>query len=374
VKRFLVLLVVVAGGLAWASFSVPSNAAVVNGQAISQSQVDRDVSTIANNNAYFCYLKAQEAVESGGRVSISEANGVGQQSADGPRTSSTTAFVASYLETEVGHQLVSGLAAQHDIHVSSSDLSAARTQFEDEISSVMQEVAGSQFECGSTPLTGQAVLATLPSWFVNEQVQFYATFADLEQSLSGLGTSTSALQTYFDAHKSEFDTACFTVAQYTTASAAEATKAAVYEGGSFAKLATEEPQGGPQGCDVLATIVSELPATADLSSLPVNTVSNPVEVDGQYLLIEITSRSSTSFATAESAVKNAVEVVQSKKAATAIDKAERTASVTLDPRYGTWHSVDAQVLVPSAPTPADVLDAGVNSPAVASTSSTPASS
>ena len=48
-KRFLVLLVVLAGGLAWAAFSVPSNAATVNGSAISQQDLNSDVSAIAGS-------------------------------------------------------------------------------------------------------------------------------------------------------------------------------------------------------------------------------------------------------------------------------------------------------------------------------------
>ncbi|HEY1829030.1 MAG TPA: peptidylprolyl isomerase [Acidimicrobiales bacterium] len=374
-KRFLVLLVVVAGGLAWAAFGVPSNAATVNGQAISQSQLNSDVTAISNSATYFCYLNGQQVVESDGGAGIAPVNGVGQQTSAGPRTSATTAFVANYLDTEVGHQLVDELAAQRHLTVTAADLTTARTQFEDQISSIMSDVEGSQYQCssGTTALTGQAVLATMPSSFINEQVKFFATVNVLEESLSGLATSTASLKTYFEAHQSQFDTACFTVAQYTSESTAEATRAAVFEGGSFATLAAEQPQGGPQGCDVLATIISELPASADLSSLPLNTVSPPVEVDGQYLLIEMTSRSSTSFATAESAVKNAVELVQSKKAESAIGTAEHHASVTLDPRYGTWHSLNAQVLVPKTPLPADVLDAGVNSP-VAAAASKPASS
>jgi hypothetical protein len=48
-KRFLVLLVVLAGGVAWAAFSVPSNAATVNGSAISQQDLNSDVSAKANS-------------------------------------------------------------------------------------------------------------------------------------------------------------------------------------------------------------------------------------------------------------------------------------------------------------------------------------
>ena len=59
-KRLIVLLIVLAGGLAAAAFAVPSNAATVNGAAISQDQVNSDLSAIASSQDYQCFLNAEE--------------------------------------------------------------------------------------------------------------------------------------------------------------------------------------------------------------------------------------------------------------------------------------------------------------------------
>ena len=65
-KRFLVLLVVLAGGVAAAAFTVPSNAATVNGTSISQQDLNSDVNAIAHSTYYQCYLNSQEYLSSEG--------------------------------------------------------------------------------------------------------------------------------------------------------------------------------------------------------------------------------------------------------------------------------------------------------------------
>ena len=65
-KRLLVLLVLLVGGLVAAALSVPTNAAVVNGTAISQQQLNSDVSAIAGSPYYQCYLNSEDYLASNG--------------------------------------------------------------------------------------------------------------------------------------------------------------------------------------------------------------------------------------------------------------------------------------------------------------------
>jgi len=60
------LLIVLAGGLAWAAFSVPSNAATVNGATISQHDLNSDVNAIAGSEYYQCYLNSEAYLSSNG--------------------------------------------------------------------------------------------------------------------------------------------------------------------------------------------------------------------------------------------------------------------------------------------------------------------
>ena len=66
-KRFIVALIIAAGGLAAAAFAIPKNAATVNGTAVTQSQLNADVTAIAKSPDYQCYLNAQAYLESSGQ-------------------------------------------------------------------------------------------------------------------------------------------------------------------------------------------------------------------------------------------------------------------------------------------------------------------
>jgi PPIC-type PPIASE domain len=362
VKRLIVLLVVLAGGLIAAALSVPSNAAVVNGTAISQQALNADVTAIAGSPEYQCYLNAQTAIASSGQSQLPPVAGAGKGQG-GQSATATTAFVASYLDTEVGHQLILQLAERRGVVVT-PDLSAgARTAYEDEISTVMSQAAQSQdprYTCGAAePLTGQQVLSTLPSWFVDEQVQFQATVEALQEDVSGVGSSPAELQRYFDEHRSAFDTACWTAAVYSSEAAAN-TALAQAQGTPFSQVATQGG-GGPQGCAVLSDIAARLPSSFTLDDLAVGTVSFPIAIgNGEYALIQVTSRTPAAFDTARAAVARAVQQKGASAAQRVVQAAERRATVSVDPRYGQWVPATAQVFVPFPPERSDVLNVGAN--------------
>ena len=173
-KRLVVLLIVLAGGLAAAAFAVPSNAATVNGASISQQPLNSDLTAIADSPEYQCYLKAEQAVESNGEVKLPPVDGAGHTDTGGSHPTVTTAFAANYLDTEILHQLILELAAKDHVDPTAQDLSAARASLVAQITEVLQEVEGSAYACGATPVTGKVVLATLPGSFVDENVRFDA--------------------------------------------------------------------------------------------------------------------------------------------------------------------------------------------------------
>src|SRR5580704_11353421 len=220
-KRFLVLLVVLAGGLAWAAFSVPSNAATVNGSAISQQDLNSDVSAIASSAYYQCYLNSEEYLSSEGSQQAPAVVGAGTGQDAGDHPTATSAFVASYLETDIGHELLLQLAAERHVTVTQDDLVTAKSNLTGQITEVMsailqtQEGQNVQYGCSLTgqALTGQQVLDSMPASFVDEQVRFVAQASALED-LAGVGSSESDLQNYFSAHSAQFDTACLTAAVF----------------------------------------------------------------------------------------------------------------------------------------------------------------
>ena len=388
-KRFLVLLVVLAGGLAWAAFSVPSNAATVNGSAISQQDLNSDVSAIANSAYYQCYLNSEEYLSSEGSEQAPSVLGAGTGQYAGDHPTATSAFVASYLETDIGHQLLLQLAGERNVHVTQSGLVTARSNLTGQISEVMSEILQTQegqnvqYGCSLTgqALTGQQVLDSLPASFVDQQVQFVAEASALEEDQAGVGSSDTDLQNYFSAHSARFDTACLSAAVYSSESAAQAGAAQVASGTPFATVAagTSASGGGALGCDVLSDLITKLPSDADLKSLATGVVSAPVDDNGTYVLLEITSRTPTAYSKAKTAVENAVQQAGATVTQKALASVEHRSSVSVNPQYGVWVPANASVLPPLTPDPTDVLNAVANEPpgaaasASASASSIPSS-
>jgi len=370
VKWLLALLVCVAGGVAAAALAVPSNAATVNGVAISQSAFNSSLSDIANGtgNLYECYLNAEEYVNSQGTATLPSVAGAGEPAPDGTRTSASTAFATSELDNEIYQLLLTQLAARRHVEVTAAALGDARATLEADITSLMGEVASTPYACGATgvSITGATVLGSMPKSFVDGQVLAEAQLAVLQEQLSGVGSSTADLESYFNAHSALFQSACFTVAQYSSLSDAQAAVYEVGHGASFATLATSTG-GGPQGCEDLDAVASELPQ-ANLENLALNTLSAPISVQGSYLLVEITAKTPLPFETAEPDVEQAVRAKGATAFNKAISDAEHGAHIWVDPRYGSWTAAELRVLVPTAPAAADVLDPAVNSAAGTATS------
>jgi hypothetical protein len=363
VKWFLALLVLLGGGLAAAAFVVPTNAAVVNGSAISQQQLNSDVSAVADSPDFQCYLNSLAALN-GGQLPPVAGAGKGQ---GGQTATATTAFTAYYLDIEVSNEIADQLAQHRGITSSNEQLAQARTDYQDAITSVMGQVAQQsqdpRYTCGAVkPLTGQEVLSTLPASFVDRQVQSSANSAALREDVAGVGSTDADLRNYFVAHRSDFDTVCMTAAVYSSVSDATA---ALHQAQTtpFADVAKQAAQSVNLPCVMLPLVTQlGLPSTLKVADLAVGTVSFPVALaNGEYALVQVTDRTPTPFTRAEGLVS---QVVQSKGATNAqqvLQAAARHSTVTVDPRYGVWNPARADVLVPFTPERSDVPNVGANS-------------
>jgi PPIC-type PPIASE domain len=375
-KRLLVLLVLLAGGLAAAALLVPTNAAVVNGTAISQQTLNSDVSAIAGSADYQCYLNSQTAISSSGQSQLPSVGGAGRGQG-GQHATATTAFTANYLDTEVAQQLVYQVADHRGVTVTSAQLADARNAYAQNITQVMEQAAQSQdprYTCGSaTPLTGEEVLSTLPTSFVDSQVHFYATSAVLEEDLAGVGASDTDLQGYFERNSSQFDTVCWTVGVYTSESAASAALTQA-QNTPFSEVVKQATQGGAEPCEPLPDVTASLPSGVKLDELSVGAVSLPISAgNGEYLLMQITSRHPTEYANVKTLVAQAVQQKGATKTQAALSTLERHSTINIDPRYGVWVPAAAQVSVPFTPQTTDVLNADANNATPTSATASPAS-
>jgi hypothetical protein len=110
-----------------------------------------------------------------------------------------------------------------------------------------------------------------------------------------------------------------------------------------------------------------------LDGVALGQASAPISYQGGYLVLELSRRTPTPYAKAKPIVAQVVQQKGERAASTAINAAERRASVSVDPRYGTWVPVSASVLTPFTPKPSDVLNASANQ-ATVSTSPSPSTS
>jgi parvulin-like peptidyl-prolyl cis-trans isomerase-like protein len=369
VKRFLLLLLVLAGGLVAAALTIPTNAAVVNGTSISQQSLNSDVSAIAGSAYYQCYLNSQAYLGSSGAQQLPTVAGAGKgQDGAGNHPTANSAFVATYLDTEIGHRLVQQLADTRHVTVTPAQLADARTNLEGQISAVMTQILQTaqgqdpRYSCTVTgsPLTGAEVLATLPASFVDQQVQFVATASAVQEELAGVGSSDAELQGYFLRHHAEFDTVCLTAAAFSSQAAAQEAAAAIAFGTPFSEVAAKATQTGQLQCAPLADIAGQLPSSVKLGDLAVGAASAPVNVNGAYYLLELTKRTPTAYAAARTSVAQAVQQVGAKATQKAITAVERHSSVSVDPRYGVWVPVAASVFTPLTPSRSDVLNSSAN--------------
>ncbi len=382
-KWLVILLVALGGGLAAAAFSVPTNAAVVNGDSISQQTLNSDVSAIAGSPFYQCYLNSETYLTSGGSQQLPPVAGAGQGENAGDRPTANSAFVASYLDTEIGHQIVLQVADARHVAVTPAQLAAARTTLTEQISSVMSEILQTsvaqnpRYSCSVTgqPVTGQEVLATMPSSFVEADVQFDATVGALEEDLAGIGSSPPALAGYFARHHAQFDTGCFDAAEFSSESAAQTAAAAAAFGTPFSQAASGATNSGTIPCNTLTSVAAELGVhVSELDGLSVGGVSAPISLNGNYVLVQLTKRTPTPYAEAAPAVAQAVQQAGSSGTERALTAAERRSAVSVDPRYGVWVPVQASVLTPFTPATSDVLNPSANEVGVAPSSSSSSSS
>jgi hypothetical protein len=369
-KWFLGLLVVLGGGVAWAAFAVPTNAAVVNGSAISQASLNSDVNAIAGSAEYQCYLNSEDYLSSNGRqAGLPPVSGAGKGQNEGDNPTANSAFVATYLDTEIGHQLVRQLADRRNVTVTTAQLADARSSLTNQISSVMTQVSqtaqgqNARFTCGAVtrPLTGEQVLASLPSWFVDQQVEFVATASSLQEDLAGVGSSEGDLRSYYERHRSQFDTVCFNAAEFSSQSAAMQAQAAVDFGTPFSQVAGSAQRSGTIPCSELVAVAGELGTpVSSLQNVAVGKASDPINVNGNYIVLELSQRTPTPYSRAKPIVSQAVQQVGARATSAAITAAERRADVVVDPRYGVWNPVQAAVYTQVSPPPTDVLNAPAN--------------
>jgi len=310
-----------------------SPAATVNGTAISQSKVDDELSAIADSSQYRCYLNADTLVRTGGQSVLPAMGGTT------PQTMSPK-FSAVWLNHDITAILIAQRRASLGIPApDATKLAVARMDLLASMDATLGQVASGRFACtGSAP----AVLATMPTWFINDQVQTQAESEAIVSHIGGIGLERASLQRYFDQNPTKFDTVCLSGILVGDKATADSVRARLIAGADFAGTAgamsqdASKTKGGSLGC-FDPTSPQYIQAQQNVGSLSPGSITQPHQ-SGQssWVILKVDSRTPTVFAANEDFVRRTVIGVDAVASQRAVAALIRHASVSVNPRFGTW--------------------------------------
>ena len=332
-----------------AAYFVPSNAASVNGTAISRQALNDDLGAIASSPTYQCYLQAQLELAGQNASDLFPVTGAGKLTGTGSPPTYNNSFVRFWLSQMSDEVLVSQLLAARHVPVTPADLAFGKISLTRQITAVLGQL---QSESGaSCGVTATGLLGSLPPSFVNEQVQFQASQDLLSVHLAGFSLSTNSLERYYRLHSAEFDTECISYVGYGSKDAAGTARSQIEGGTPIANTGTVTQIGcGPQ------IAITSLPAT--VVKLPVGSLSQPVSegTGAKYALLFVTARKATPFARARTTVAQVLLDAGSARTEAVLKVAGARADVAADPRYGLVRPATVDLAAPASPATSFVPD------------------
>lgn len=283
--------------------STDAVAATVNGREIDRSEFEQELKALRDN----------EQLEAAGGEGLTGAG----------RKTVSAEVAAGWLTALIYDALITAEFERRKLEVKKADRESAAAQL------------GTQF---GNPRVAQA----FPDWFRTRVVERNTRAVAVRTAISGLDTSEAALRKYYEDHKADLEQACLSHILVETKEAADAVVARVKAGEDFAAVAKEvskdpgsAPEGGDLGCNPKSVpFVAEFKAAA--FSLPVNTVSDPVQTQFGFHVLLVRERKPIPFEEARSQVKTALNTESQDAFRTFLEKAARKAKVTVDARYGTF--------------------------------------
>jgi parvulin-like peptidyl-prolyl isomerase len=289
---------------------VDSPAATVAGTRITAADLNDELDAIADNGAY---------VEALGGVQVA-GGGTGTRDAE---------FVARILTVQIYYQLVEDELARRDITIGSAELDAVRPD--------AVEQAG-----------GQEVFDDFPAEYQDALVRRLAQVSTLDAAIGEPFQGPGAAQRIYDERPELFERRCvrhiLISAQGTDPVAAraqiESIRRRIEAGEDFAVVAAAESddgsaaQGGSLDCTTRGSFVEEFDEVA--WSLPVGDLSEPVETQFGFHLIQVTDEQVPALAEIGPQVDQALAQAAQEEFGAWLVGATAEADVDVNPRFGTW--------------------------------------
>ncbi len=342
-------LIALSGLLGACNLHVLPYAAVVGGSTISQSTLNETMSAIAGNHLYTCQLTSGSP---GVRI-----EGAGKDTY-------ASSFAADVLSILIEQQAVREEVEHLGVAEPSGLDAIAQTQ-------VIGGLGAAQSQ--SCPAPPDEVFKAFPKSYRDRLVAYQTDEDALAAHLAGTSLDPASLAAYVRAHPGTSEQACVSVIIVKTAAEAAALHTALEHGGSFSKLAKEHsidtqtaPKGGAVGCGMSFEFAPPLGTV--VANAPVGKATHPIAFNGDYVLLEVTSRSQVPVGEVVTALFAAHEAAVSSRVAALLS----ASPVQVSSQYGHWSSLRTlrRVIAPVPPPVALVPNPKANLGSYAATTST----
>jgi hypothetical protein len=320
--------------------TAPSTAVAVNGETVPTSQVNADLAAAAGNPHYLCYMNLAALIRSGGSSGLSSVHGA-------TTASYSSSFVSNWLDQDITSLIIKqGAQAEGIGSLTQGQLIAAQT----DLLGSMDATLG-QGSCGQS---ATQILGSMPPSFVRRQIESQAYAEALLVKHGGESLDPASLEAYYARHQSSFDGYCVVLVQSTDPSIKQQIDAGIAAGKTFQQMATSLSNGSTtatqSGCVTPASaIYSRLASYA--SKLTVGGSGGPYILGNTVLVMLVTSRTTTPYASISNVVRRTVLAEDGSRASAKSLALVNAAEVSVDPRYGTWsrHKASSTVVPPPLP-------------------------
>ena len=299
-----------------------SDAATVNGSAITKSALEEELRSIASNDKFIKLVESEKPVR-GARKGTFDA-----------------AFTAQVLTRQVAFELISEEVRRRKLAITDADLAAAR--------------AGA-----AKQVQGEEVLNGFPKAYQDVLVRRSAEVNALSASLLTEGASPeSAARTYYDAHQGEFQQACVSIIRVDSDEKAAEIKGKLDAGEDFGALAKIEStdtlsagRNGEVGCNITPDNQLSAEYSTAVFSQPVGEAGAPVKTPFGTLIIKVTSRSTPPFEQVAGQAREKAIAAAQQPLETWYQDAVAKAKVKIDSKYGKFERSGTNMVVvpPQAP-------------------------
>ncbi len=346
-RRLVALFVVALVGAALYGLSGQSSGISVNHSTVSGDTLRSELAAISHNDSLQCFVTALSPTN--------YAPGAGGYSI---KAAGAAAWANLRAEGLAINQYVT--ATYH--YVPSADvLATAQTTLENEMT---QQAKADSLDC---PGTAADALAEMPSEMRTAEIESEATSQYLVDKVkAAIPLTASAVRQYYDAHVSDYDTLCVSIALVAPTEVAAFAKSQA-AGLSVAQLAKQYSQdassskGGAYGCYTPTTTGYDgVRADVGTEGFDVfSTTPQYIEYNSEEyaLYVAVTKRTATPYAKAAQAVLSDLQSLNAEAASSEKNQLLEEAAVYVDPAFGYWgvSTTGPGILATAAPAKGGVL-------------------